>query len=289
LPHILVTGATGTFGGEVTRQLQASGAPIRVLVRDAARASELNETVQVVVGDFARPESLDAALTGIERVFLASFDSPDQAKLQGNVLTAAKRHGVRHIVRISTMGVHELRHLSLFEWHYECEQQLEESGLAFTHLRPHWVMQNLLPSSSATPVVGDMIRLPAGDGCVGFVDARDIAAVGIEALTTPGHEGKAYELTGPQALSYSDVADQLSAATSRSIIYENTSPEAYEQEKTSQGWPGASIDMMLDLFARVRDGMASDVTDTVETVTGRAPFSFHRFADDYASEFRVGS
>jgi uncharacterized protein YbjT (DUF2867 family) len=110
LPHILVTGATGTFGDEVSRQLQARGEPFRVLVRDAAKVSDHNDAVEVVVGDFARPETLDAALTGIERVFLASFDSPDQAKLQGNVLTAAKRRGVRHIVRISTMGVHELRH-----------------------------------------------------------------------------------------------------------------------------------------------------------------------------------
>ena len=82
MPRILVTGATGTFGGEVTRQLQALGEPVRVLVRDAAKASKLNETVQVVVGDFARPESLDAALAGIERVFLASYDSPGRIRLK---------------------------------------------------------------------------------------------------------------------------------------------------------------------------------------------------------------
>ncbi len=289
MPRILVTGATGTFGGEVTRQLQSRGKPIRVLVRDAAKVPELNETVQVVVGDFARPETLDAALKGIECVFLASFDSPDQAKLQGNVLTAAKRCGVRHIVRISTAGVHESRHLSIFDWHYECEQQLEESGIAFTHLRPHWVMQNFLPSSSATPVVDGKIRLPAGDGHVSFVDARDIAAVGVEALTAPGHEGKAYEMTGAEALSHSDVADQLSAAIGRSIVYENISPETYEQEKAAQGWPRTSIDTMLAVFADVRAGNESVVFDTVETVAGRAPFRFQKFAYDYASEFKAGS
>ncbi len=289
MPRILVTGATGTFGGEVTRQLQSRGKPIRVLVRDAAKVPELNEAVQVVVGDFARPETLDAALKGIECVFLASFDSPDQAKLQGNVLTAAKRCGVRHIVRISTAGVHELRHLSIFDWHYECEQQLEESGIAFTHLRPHWVMQNFLPSSSATPVVDGKIRLPAGDGHVSFVDARDIAAVGVEALTAPGHEGKAYEMTGAEALSHSDVADQLSAAIGRSIVYENISPETYEQEKAAQGWPRTSIDTMLAVFADVRAGNELVVFDTVETVAGRAPFRFQKFAYDYASEFKAGS
>jgi uncharacterized protein YbjT (DUF2867 family) len=288
LPDILVTGATGTFGGEVTRQLQSRGKPIRVLVRDAAKVSELNEAVQVVVGDFARPETLDAALRGIECVFLASFDSPDQAKLQNNVLTAAKRHGVRHIVRISTGGVNELRHLSIFDWHYECEQQLEESGLAFTHLRPGWVMQNFLPSSWAGPDIDGKIRLPAGDGHISFVDARDIAAVGVEALTKPGHEGKAYEMTGAEALSHSDIADQLSAATGRSIVYENVSPETYEQELTAQGWPRGSIETMLALFTEIRVGNESVVFDTVETVTGRAPFRFQKFANDYASVFKAG-
>lgn len=289
MPRILVTGSTGTFGGEVARQLLAKGESIRVLVRDGAKVSDFDKAVQVVIGDFARSETLDAALEGIESVFLASFDSPDQAKLQGNVLTAAKRHGIRHIVRISTAGVHEFRHLSFFGWHYECEQQLEESGIAFTHLRPHWVMQNFLPSSSATPVVKGKIRLPAGDGHVSFVDARDIAAVGVEALTMPGHEGKTYEMTGAEALSHSDVADQLSAATGRSIVYENISPETYEQEKAAQGWPRAPIETMLALFTEIRAGNESVVFDTVEAVIGRVPVKFQKFADDYASEFTAGS
>jgi uncharacterized protein YbjT (DUF2867 family) len=282
VPRILITGATGTIGSEIARQLQARGEPIRVLLRDAAKAPEADESIEISVGDFAMLESLDAALNGIERVFLASFDRPNQAKLQRNVLTAAKRHGVRHVVRMSTMAVHEKRHLPIFGWHSDCERQLEESGLHFTHLRPSWVMQNFLSF-----VVGDVIRLPAGNGCVGFVDARDIAAVGVEALMTPGHEGEAYELTGPEALSHSDVANQLSAATGRIIIYENISPEIYEQEKTTQGWPRASIDTLLALFAEIRAGTNHDstVTNTVERLTGRPPFNFQTFARDYAAKF----
>ena len=286
MTRILVTGATGTIGGEIARQLQARGEPIRVLVRNTAKGPKAGESTEVTIGDFAMLESLDAALNRIERVFLASFDSPDQSKLQRNVLMAARRHGVHHIVRMSTMAAHEKRHLPIFAWHSDCERQLEASGLAFTHLRPSWVMQNFLSF-----VLGDMIRLPAGDGRVGFVDARDIAAVAVEALTTPGHEGKAYELTGPEALSYSDVAEQLSAAVGRSIIYKNILPETYEREKTSQGWPRTSIDTMLALFADNKAGINIDsvVTDTVESVTGRAPFSFQEFAHDYASKFRTGS
>lgn len=286
-----MTGATGTFGGEVSRQLQKRGEPVRVLVRDPAKTSWFGENAQVVIGSFDRPETLDAALTGVERVFLASFDRPDQCELQANVLTAAQRHGVRHIVRISTNGIHEFRHLPIFSWHYECEQRLEKSGLAFTHLRPDWVMQNFLPSSSATPVVRGKIRLPAGDGRVSFVDARDVAAAGVEALTTQGHEGKAYELTGPDALSHSDVANQLSAATGRPIVFENISPDVYEKEKAAEGWSQAAIVTMLALFAdmRTRSSDEPTVTDTVQTMTGRAPLRFKDFARHYASEFKADS
>lgn len=291
MQRILVTGATGTFGGEVARKLHKRGEPIRVLVRDPAKTSWFGENTQVVIGSFDRPETLDAALTGIERIFLASFDSPNQCELQTNVLTAAQRHGVRHIVRISTNGIHEFLHLPIFIWHYDCERSLEKSGLAFTHLRPDWVMQNFLPSSSATPVVKGKIRLPAGDGRVSFVDARDVAAVAVEALTGEGHQGKAYELTGPDALSHSDVANQLSAATGRNIVYENISPEIYEQERRTEGWSDAAVETMAALFAEMRAKPNNDpaVTNTVQTVTGRSPFSFENFARDYADEFRAAS
>jgi uncharacterized protein YbjT (DUF2867 family) len=289
LPRILITGATGTFCGEIARQLQALGEPIRILIRDAAKVSRHCPSVQAVVGDFAAPDSLDTALAGIERVFLASTDKPDQAEMQRNVLTAAKRHGVRHIVRISTMGVHEKQNIPIFDQHKECEQQLEQSGLDFTHLRPSWVMQNFLPSSSSAPVTGDMIRLSAGDGRVGFVDARDVAAVAVQALATSGHTGKAYELTGPEALSHSEFATRLAAASGRRIVYEDISPDVYEREKVSQGWPRASIDSMLELFADVRAGVDCIVTDTVERVTGRAALNARDFARDHASRFRAGA
>ncbi len=244
-----------------------------------AKLSEMDEGVEVAVGDFAMSEGFDAALDGIERLFLASFDRPEQIELQRNVLTAAKRSGVRHVVRMSTMGVHERRQLPIFRWHGLCEQQLEESGLAFTHLRPSWVMQNF-----QSFVVDDVIRLPAGEGRIGFVDARDVAAVAVEALTMPGHEGMAYELTGPESLSHADVAVLLSAATGRSVVYQDISPKTYEQDKVSKGWPRTSIDSLLALFAEIRAGTNDDstLTDTVESVTGRAPFRFEEFARDYA-------
>jgi uncharacterized protein YbjT (DUF2867 family) len=285
LSSILVTGATGTFGGEVASQLISANIPCRVLIRDANKISDFSDKVQVVVGDFADLAALESALAGVQSVFLASFDSPEQAQLQNNVLAVAKRQGAPHIVRISTMGVNEFKHLPIMGWHYECEQQLEQSGLAYTHLRAGWVMQNFLPSSWAGPDSDGKIRLPASNGRVSFVDARDIAAVGVKALTEPGHEGMAYEMTGGEALSHSDIADLLSRASGRSIVYEDITPESYGEEKAAQGWPEASIKAVLALFAEIRAGNESAVSKTVEAVLGRKPINFQKFAADYASEF----
>ena len=285
MSSILVTGATGTFGGEVTSQLISGNIPCRVLIRDASRISDFGDKVQVVVGDYENLEALEAALAGVQCVFLASFDRPDQAALQNNVLTVAKHQGVRHVVRISTTGVHEFKHLPIMKWHLECEQQLEQSGLAFTHLRPGWVMQNFLPSSWVGPDRDGKIRLPAGDGRVSFVDARDVAAVAVKSLTTPGHEGKAYEMTGTEALSHADVASQLTAASGRSIVYEDLAPELYAGEKADQGWPQQSIETVLALFAEIRAGNESTILGTLEAVLGRKPLRFVDFAAHYASAF----
>lgn len=285
LSSILVTGATGTFGGEVASQLVSRNIPCRVLIRDASKIANFGDNVQVVVGDFSDLEALESALAGVQCVFLASFDGPDQAQLQSNVLAVAKRQGARHVVRISTMGVNEFKHLPIMSLHFECEQQLEKSGLAYTHLRPGWVMQNFLPSSWTGPDSDGKIRLPAGDGRVSFVDARDIAAVGVKALTEPGHEGMAYEMTGGEALSHSDVADQLSTASGRSIVYENITPESYGEELATRGWPEGSIKGVLALFAEIRAGNESAVSNTVEAVLGHNPIRFQQFAADHAPEF----
>lgn len=283
MPNILVTGATGTFGAAVAEMLQRAGEPVRVLVRDPARFTGAG--VQVAIGDFADPTSLDAALSGIERVFLASFDRPEMPALQRNLLEAARRQGVRHIARISTMGVENPRFGPIMADHARGERQIEQSGLEFTHLRPSWVLQNFLPTSAATPVRDGKIRLPAGDGRVSFVDARDVAAVAVEVLTKAGHEGHTYELTGPDARSHAELAEALSAATGRAITYEDLPPEVYISELTAAGWPPASIESMDTLFADVRVGGAAVLTGEVQRVTGRPPLSIHDFARDHAELF----
>jgi uncharacterized protein YbjT (DUF2867 family) len=283
MANILVTGATGTFGAAVAETLQHAGKSIRVLVRDPARFNGAG--VEVTIGDFADPASLDAALSGIERVFLASFDRSDMPMLQGNLLAAARRQGVRHVARISTMYVDELRFASFMADHAAGERQLEQSELDFTHLRPSWVLQNFLPTSAATPVRDNKIRLPAGEGRVSFVDARDVAAVAAAVLTEPGHEGCTYELTGPDARTHAELAEALSSTAGRKITFEDLPPKVYADELAAAGWPPISIEGMDKLFAEMRAGGAAVLTDDVKRVTGRAPLSIRDFGRDHAQLF----
>jgi uncharacterized protein YbjT (DUF2867 family) len=279
-PKILVTGASGLFGGEIARQLSDNGINVRILLRDQSRAPELSGRVESAIGDFSSPESLPAALEGIERVFLASYDRPEVIEHQANFLAAAKQAGVRHVVRLSANGTEEWTHLSIFGQHGICDRQLIASGLAYTLLKPVWVMQNF----TSFMMINDDIRVPSGDGLAGQVDARDVASVAVEALTKNEHVGKEYVLCS-EALSHGDMAEQLSQSTGRNISYVDLSPEAYRVELETDGWGEKSIHSMLGLFDDIRAGTNSDsrVGDTIKPILGRPGIRFRQFAKDYTS------
>lgn len=285
MSKILVTGATGTFGAAVVEGFRKTGRSIRVLVRDHSHFTKTDESV--VIGDFADPISMESALSGIERVFLASFDRPDMPALQKNLLDVAQRQGVRHIVRISTIGVDDPRFGQIMANHLQGERQLEASGLAFTHLRPSWVLQNFLPTSAFTPVRNGKISLPAGGAGVGFVDARDVAAVAIAALTEPDHEGRVYTLTGPETPTHAQLASALSTATGQRIVYQDLPPEEYVRCVTAAGWSSASIESVSRLFADMCAGGAAVVSEDIFQVKKRPPLSIYDFARDYAQDFIV--
>ena len=221
-----VTGATGRIGSELVRELRARGLAVRALVHTPARATALTgQQVEMVPGDFADPDSLDRAVAGVEQVFLLSPPHPHQVQLQGNLVQAAQRAGVRHIVKLSALGASPDWPLPIPRWHWETEQQIEQAGFAFTHLRPNYFMQMILTLAPQVIQQGTLV-VPAGAGRVSMVDARDIAAVAVAVLVEPGHAGQVYEITGPEALSFVDVAQQLTATTGRPVKYVDISPES---------------------------------------------------------------
>ena len=283
---ILITGATGTVGREVVGELQRMGATgVRALVRDPARASFIREAgFETVEGDFDRPETLGAALEGITSALLLTPPSPHTYAHQSAFIEAAKRANVRRVVKLSAVGADAEAPEGFGKWHGQSEELLKSSGLGWTILRPNFFMQNLLGQAQQIAAQG-VIYQAGGDARASLIDARDIAAVAARTLTDEGHEGETYVLTGPEALSYTDVAAKISEATGRSVSYVALTPEQFREGALAQGLPGwlvSALERLNELFAA---GDAEEVTDDVRRVGGREPKTFDEFARDHAQAF----
>jgi (4-alkanoyl-5-oxo-2,5-dihydrofuran-3-yl)methyl phosphate reductase len=218
---IVVSGGTGTVGREVAATLQAAGVPLRALVRDAARARALlGPDVDLAVADYGDAAGLRAAMRGGRRLLMVAALGPRLAEQEAALMDAAAGAGVRHVVKLSTLGVveppvaGERAEPRPYPLHRASERRLERSGLDWTHLRPGPFMQNLLGQAAAIAAEG-LLRASWGRGRIAPIDARDVAAVAVRALLDPGHEGRAHALGGPEALSGAEVAERLSPSWGR--------------------------------------------------------------------------
>ena len=282
---ILVTGATGTIGRDVTKQLSKKGAAVRAGVRDPGKArKQFGTEIALAAFDFEDAQSFDGALKGMEKVFLLPPLMPNQVEVANTFVDAAKRAGVRHIVKLSVIGADAGPPFTLGKWHAAGERHVRESGLAFTFLRPNSFMQNFI---NHFPPRDGVIYLPWGNGKASFVDARDIAAVAAEALTTRDHEGKSYTLTGPAALGIAAVAKILSEVAGREIRYVDVPESAARDGMLQAGLPQWQVDALMDLHAINKQNLWSAVTSDIEKVTGKPPIEFAQFARDHAEKFQA--
>ena len=281
---ILITGAAGHIGHELIRLLEESGAEFRIMVSPAAGEEHRDRKYTTVPGDWDDPGSLAAAVKGADRVFLSSPAGPEQAERQGRLVEAARKAGVSHLVKLSSLGARLDDTSRLGRWHAEIERRIEASGLAYTHLRPHFTMQNMLMFEH-TITLENAFYAPMGEGRIGLVDARDIAAVAAVVLTEDGHAGQAYDITGPDILSFMDVSNRLSAVRKRQVTYVDIPPDKAREGMLRAGTPEWLADGILELYASFRAGEGELATETVERVTGRRARSFDEFAVDYAEHF----
>ena len=282
---ILVTGATGNIGSQVVKQLSARGIAVRALVRNPEKAVDIaGPGVEIVAGDFDKPETLDAALKGIEKVFLVSAGDLHLVEQQGNVIQAAQRAHVRHIVKVGAIRLNGP--IAFVRWHAQTEQQILDADIAYTFLHPQVLMLNVLASASTIAAEG-VLYAPMKDGKIGLVDVRDIAAVGVAALTENGHEGKTYEITGPELLSYADIATKLSKVLGKQVTYVDIPPEAARQGMLHMGMPQWLTDDVIALFGVLSEGHAAVVTNVVADIAKKQPISFDQFAHDYAQAFKA--
>ena len=284
---ILITGATGTNGIEIVKLLSRMGVPCRALVRSSEKSGVLENLprVEVAYGDFADRDTLTPALEGIDRALLISSIDPKLPELQGNFIRAAQAAGVRYVVKFSGMDADVRSEWRFLQWHGEVEKTLEDSGLAFTHLQPNQFMQVYLRFQ---PTIASQGKFYAAskDAFVSPVDVRDIAAVAAAVLTESGHEGKTYVITGPETLTYSQVADKLSSAIGKKVTYVDTPLEAAKKAILDGGAPEWFADGQMEQF-RVRwQGKQSRVTSTIADVAKKEPIAFDDFARDFAAYFR---
>jgi uncharacterized protein YbjT (DUF2867 family) len=285
---ILVTGATGTVGREVIKQLSmVDGMRVRAGVHSVIKGENLKRLpdVEVVEMEFTKPDALHAAFTHVDRMFMITPFTDKQVEMAKVLVDEAKKAGVKHIVNLSALGVEEEPGIQLGQWHKEIEQYIADSGIHFTFLRPSSFMQNFVHYSSRGIKESNTIYMPTGDGKVGYIDSRDIASVGVEVLKGNGHEGRIYDLTGPEALSMQEVAAIMSEVTGKSIKYVDVPEEKARDAMQHEGLPHWIIDAMLELHGAYKEGQGSYVTNGVEELTGRKPHTFRQFVQDYKECF----
>jgi uncharacterized protein YbjT (DUF2867 family) len=284
---IHVSSATGKVGREVVRALRERGHAVRALVRDGRRSSEiLGRAVPHTLVNFLDPHSLRHALERAEKLFLAAPFVPQLAEMERNLIDAAAAAGVRHIIKLSSIGAAETprdgepRQYAL---HRAGEAHLERSGVAFTHLRAAPFMQKML--QFAPPLLKNgMFTGGWGRAAMPWIDVRDVAAVAAHVLTEHGHEGRAYALTGPEMLSHDDIVRELSNATGRDLTYHDVPPELARLAMVGRGMPEWLADAMAE--SMVYDGRREvTITDAVRRITGREPRPFAAWARENVRAF----
>jgi uncharacterized protein YbjT (DUF2867 family) len=280
--RILVTGASGTVGSPLVETLQETDATVRVASRDPAAARDrFNAGVEVVEFDFAHPETWGVALEAVDRLFLL-FPPSVGVDTVTSFLDAAERTGVAHVVFLSVLGAEKLPILP----HRRIERHLASATPAHTVLRGAWFMQNLSGIHRPEIVDRDQIYLPAGDGSLGLVDARDVAEVAATVLTDPGHRNRAYDLTGPESLDFHEVAAVFSAGLDRRIAYADPNPLAFAWHMYRRGLSPGFVAFMVAEYSVVRLGRSGRTTDDVRGVLGRPPRSLRAFLEADLETFR---
>lgn len=280
---ICVTGAGGTVGSEVIEQLSSANTPLRAAYFSPEKAHAARARgMDAVIIDYDRAETLRAAFRGCDKLFLLGPNALNQTQLELNAVDAAQAAGVRHIVKQSVLGADE-EAFALAKVHRPIEKSIESSGIAWTFIRPNSFMQNVVTFMADTIKAESAFYSASGHAKISHVDVRDIAAVAVKALTEPGHESMAYTLTGPEALTYDELASDLSKVLGRKITHVSLAPPDMKNGMLAQGMSEQLADRMLDLERYYRDDEVNQITNDIKQVTGRDPRRFAQYAHDCAA------
>ncbi len=314
LNMLAITGATGRLGRKIATRLANMGRSQRLIVRDPARAPQLPGAEVAQVSSFGDGEAMRRALTGVSKLFLVSardrmgvnqaaaaaglpFPEYDRARQQIAAVNAAVEAGVRHIIYLSFLNVAEDATFTLSRDHFQTEEHIRRLGIPFTFLRPSLYMDNIPLRVSD----GGVIRAPAGEGRVAWVTRDDIADVAVAVLTGKGHEGRAYDITGPEALTMAETAATLSSVTGREITYRAQTPreartehtttgldefEAERRALTGKGLDEYEVEIWITHYLQIAAGEISTVSNTVPELTGHRAQSLEEYLRAHPESYR---
>lgn len=282
---VLVTGATGTVGRSVAGLVQERGMHVRAFVRDAQRAaSVLGSDVDLAVGDLGDPSSVAAAMKDVDRMFLACANHPRQFEFEVNAIDAAAANGIEGIVKLSAVGAEIGSPLEFWDTQGRIEQHLSGSGIPAVVIRPTTYMTGVLAAADTVSQLGKLF-VPAGQAPIAMIHPRDVADVAAVAVDSGSWDARTLTLTGPEALTYTMIADHLSAVLGRPVEYVDVPDDQARSNLLAAGLPDWLVTNLVTLFGLIREGVMSEPTDTVSAVTGRPARSFLQFATEFADAF----
>ncbi|MDQ1095266.1 MULTISPECIES: NmrA family NAD(P)-binding protein [Chryseobacterium] len=286
-PNIAIMGATGKVGSQIINALSREKIPAKALSRKAARLEPV-EHITWMQGDIENQESIKRFLDGVDKLFLNSGVSEQMVEQQCSVIDIARSSGVRHIIKLSTPEARKPSKSRTGEWHWEIQEYLKHSGVHWNSLQPQSFMQNWTDTLAPSIKAERKIYSAAGEGKRAFTDTRDIARVAVTLFREPGTWIDAIiPLSGGSLVSYRDIAEAFTKALNEKVEYIAQSPEEARQRMLRQGMPAFMAEVTLMVETNQKLGLVEHLlTDNVEKITGKKPYTIEQFAEDYIAYFK---
>ena len=283
--RILITGANGKVSSAVIASLKGTKNIIRAMVRTEEKAAALRSTgLDVVIGDFDTPSSLANAFEGVNTAWVLSFEGAGAALQSSNAVWAARQAGVSHIVRMSAMGTAHNAPTINSRLHAMADADLIASGIPYTILRPQFFMQNLMASAQSVANDG-VIAWALGDGRISMIDVRDVGEFAARVLTSGGHEGKIYNIAGPQSINMTQVAEQLGTAIKKTVTYQPLTMDQQLAGFAQMGVDAFGLNLYKDYLTAFSDNWGDVSSSDFLNLMGKTPRSFADFARDFSAAF----